>query len=42
MKWLVNIGSWLGAVGQQAITWAHDDSDLFCHMGSLGHNELTS
>ena len=25
----------------QAITWAHVDSDLYCHMVSLGHNELT-
>ena len=26
---------WLGAVGQQAVTWTN------CHMLSLGHNELT-
>ena len=31
----------LGAVRQQAITWAHVDSDLCCHMVSLGHDELT-
>ena len=34
--WSVNIG----AVRQQAITWANVDSDLCCHMVSLGHNEL--
>ena len=32
---------WLGAVGQQAITWANVDPDLCRHMVSLGHNELT-
>ena len=30
---------WLGAVRQQAITWANDDPDLWCHVLSLGHNE---
>ena len=32
---------WLGAVSQQAITWANVDQDLCRHMASLGHNELT-
>ena len=31
---------WLGAVRQQAITWANVDSDPWRHMTSLGHNEL--
>ena len=31
---------WLGAVRQQAITWANVDLDLCRHMASLGHNEL--
>ena len=31
---------WLGGVRQQAITWASDDPDLYCHMVSLGHNDL--
>ena len=31
---------WLGAVRQQAITWASVDLDLCRHMASLGHNEL--
>ena len=31
---------WLGAVRQQAITWANVDSDLCRHMASLGHNVL--
>ena len=31
----------LGAVRQQAITWANVDPDLCCHMMALGHNELT-
>ena len=26
---------------QQAITWAAADTDLCCHIASLGHNELT-
>ena len=25
---------------QQAIIWANVHPDLYCHMGSLGHNEL--
>ena len=33
---------WLGAVRQQAITWANVDPDLCCHMASLGHSELSS
>ena len=33
---------WIGAVRQQAITWANVDPDLYCHMASLGHNELIS
>ena len=44
---LVNIGSgngllasWLGAVSQQAITWANVDLDPCRLMTSLGHNEL--
>ena len=32
---------WLGAVRQQAITWAHVDPDFCHHMASLGQNELT-
>ena len=31
---------WLGAVRQQAITWASGDPDLCRHMASLGPNEL--
>ena len=31
---------WLGAVRQQADTWANVDLDLCCHRASLGHNEL--
>ena len=31
---------WLGAVRQQAITWANDDPALCRHMVSLGHNGL--
>ena len=30
---------WLGAIRQQAITWANVDTDLCCHIASLGHNE---
>ena len=36
------VGWWLGAVRQQAITWAYVDPDLCRHMASLGHNELNS
>ena len=32
---------WLGAVRQQAITWANVDPDLWCHMVPLSHNGLT-
>ena len=32
----------LGAIKQQAITWANVDWDLWRHMASLGHNELIS
>ena len=32
---------WLGAIRQQAITWANVDQDLCRHMASLGHIELT-
>ena len=32
---------WLGAVKQQAITWANVDPDLWRHMASLCHNGLT-
>ena len=32
---------WLGAVRQQAIIRANVNPDLFCHLTSLGHNELT-
>ena len=32
---------WLGAVRQQAITWASVDADLCRQMASLGLNELT-
>ena len=31
---------WLGAVRQQAITWANVDPDLCRHMASPGHNEI--
>ena len=31
---------WLGAVRQQAITWANVDPDSCHNMASLGHNEL--
>ena len=31
---------WLGAIRQQAITWASVDLDPCRHMTSLGHNEL--
>ena len=31
---------WLGAVRQQAITWANVDLDLYYHMVLLGHNEF--
>ena len=33
---------WLGAVRQQAITWAHVDPDLCRQMASLGLNELNA
>ena len=33
---------WLGAVRQQAITWANVDQDLCHHMVSLGHNMLSN
>ena len=33
---------WLGAISQQAITWANVDPDLCHNMASLGHNELIS
>ena len=33
---------WLGAVRQQAITWANVDPVLCRHMASIGHNELMS
>ena len=32
---------WLGAVRQQASAWANVNPVLFCHVVSLGHNELT-
>ena len=35
---LVQVMAWWQ---HQAITWAHVDPDLCCHMPSLGHNELT-
>ena len=31
---------WLGAIRQQAITWANVDTDICLHMVSLGHNAL--
>ena len=34
--------SWLGAIRQQAITWANIDPNLCRHVMSLGHNELMS
>ena len=30
---------WLGAVRQQAMTWANIDLDLSHHMASLGHSD---
>ena len=33
-------GLQLGAIRQQAITWAKVDPDLCCHMASLGYNDL--
>ena len=33
---------WLGAVKQQAITWANVESVTYSPMASLGHNELTN
>ena len=33
---------WLGAVRQQAITWANVDPDLCRHTASPGHNELNT
>ena len=40
--WQVNIfsGNGLVLVQQQAIIWTSVDPDLYCHMASLGHNEL--
>ena len=32
---------WLGVVRHQVITWANVDTDLYRHVASLGHNELT-
>ena len=32
---------WLGAIRQQAVTWVNIDQDLYHHMLSLSHNELT-
>ena len=34
-------GNWLGAVRQQAITWANTDLDILGHMVSLGYNEFS-
>ena len=31
---------WLGALRQEAITWAYVDPGLCCHMSSPGHSEL--
>ena len=31
---------WVGAIRQQAITWANVDQDLCCHMATLGLIEL--
>ena len=31
---------WLCSVRHQAIIWTNDDNILWCHMESLGHNEL--
>ena len=33
---------WLGAVRQQAITWAYVDPNICHYLVSLGHNELTN
>ena len=32
---------WLGAIRQQAITWANNYQVLWCHMAALGHSKLT-
>ena len=32
--------NWLGAIRQEAITWTNVFQYLYCHMASLGHNEL--
>ena len=40
-SWMINqhcFRIWLGAIRQQAITWANFDPDLCRHMPSLGHN----
>ena len=34
------ISYWLGAIRHQANTWASVVPVLYCHMASLGHNEL--
>ena len=34
-------GKYYGAVKQQNITWANIGPDLYSHMASLGHNELS-
>ena len=43
--WQVNIGSGnadgLDAIRQQAISCANIDPDMYCHMASLGHTELS-
>ena len=31
---------WLGAIRQQAITWANNNLDICRHLTSLGHDEL--
>ena len=41
-KWMQQeLTDWLGAIRQQAITWANVDPDLCRHVASLGQDELT-
>ena len=42
-QWYACIGWWNGLlpISPQEITWANDDTDLKCHLASLGPNELT-
>ena len=31
---------WQGAIRHQALTWTNDDQVMWCHVMSVGHNEL--